>query len=95
LNGKLIRRTVVADGMSLGQAYTSDGRFYVRTRGTGTFPELRVLNLSDGTWTTLPANLPERAEFDRAFLLGADGEDLVYRIGYGNVRLMWARPGAK
>ena len=33
------------------------------------------------------------AESDGAFLLGADGEHLVYRVGYGNVRLFWVRPG--
>ena len=95
LDGKLICRTVIPSDTSFGRAYTSDGRFYVRLREKRSRPELRVLDVSDGTWKPLPANLPEPTELDGAFLLGADGEELVYRVGHGNTRLIWARPGVK
>ena len=95
LDGKLIRRTVIPNDTSYGRAYTSDGRFYVKRREKGSRPELRVLDLSNGTWQPLPANLPESIEFDRALLLGSDGEELVYRVGHGNIRLVWARPGVQ
>ena len=95
LNGNLIRRTVIPGETSHGRAYTSDGRLYVRMLGNGAGAELRVLEGSDGTWKTLPDNLPDRAELDGAFLLAADGINLVYRVGHGNTRLIWARPGPK
>jgi hypothetical protein len=95
LDGKLIRRTVIPGNTSFGRAYTSDGRFYVRLRETGSRPELRVLDLADATWKPLSANLPEPIELDGALLLGADGEELVYRVGHGNTRLVWAQPGVK
>ena len=95
LDGKLIRRTVIPNDTSFGRAYTSDGRFYVRVREKGSRPELRVLDPSDATWKRLSENLPDRIEFDRALLLGADGEELVYRVGHGNTHLIWARPGVK
>lgn len=27
--------------------------------------------------------------------IGSDGEELVYRVGHGNTRLIWPRPGVK
>jgi hypothetical protein len=95
LDGKLIRRTVIPDDTSFGRAYTSDGRFYVRVREKGSRPELRVFEPSHGTWKPVSENLPERIDLDGTLLLGADGEELVYRVGHGNTRLVWARPGVK
>jgi hypothetical protein len=37
--------------------------------------------------------LPEAARAEGVFLLGADGDDLVYRVGHGYVRLLSIRPG--
>jgi hypothetical protein len=95
LNGNLMRRSLLPGHMEMGRAYAGDGRLYGRFLVEGRSPELRVFDASAGTWTPVSANLPEREEFDRAMLLGADGEDLVYRLGPGNVRLFWARPSAR
>ena len=93
LNGNIVSRTIISTSRS-GRAYTSDGRLYCRFRTNDKrYSELRVLDTASGNWFTVSANLPAAAESDGAFLLGADGAHLVYRVGYGNVRLLWVRPG--
>jgi hypothetical protein len=94
LNGNLLNRTVIPKRIADGRAYTSDGRLYVRFRvARSQRPELRVLDRATGDWLRVAANVPEAAEEEGAFLLGADGRELVYRVGYGNVRLHRVKPG--
>jgi hypothetical protein len=91
-----LTRTTLPKDIRGGRAYTSDGRLYGRFAvGHGLQHELRVLNNTTGAWTPVPSNLPTSAEADSAYLFGADGNELVYRVGSGNVRLMWARPGGR
>ncbi len=107
LDGKLINRTVLArDFAPLGRAFTrsSDGRLYSydwlekadgkKARPANSKRVLRVLDTGSGTWQVVDDNLPREINEDYGFLLGSDGDDLVYRVGYGNVRLVWARPGS-
>jgi YD repeat-containing protein len=92
LNGRLVSRTAVGDMQGMGRGFTSDGRLYAQFRGTAGIIELRVLDVPSGLWKPARTNLPERMS---AFLLGADGKDLVYRINQaGSVHLIWARPEA-
>jgi hypothetical protein len=96
LDGRLLTRTTLPKDIRGGRAYTSDGRLYGRFAvGDGPQHELRVLNNTTGAWTSVPSNLPRSAEADSTYLFGADGNELVYRVGYGNVRLIWARPGGQ
>jgi hypothetical protein len=93
LNGNLLARTIIGTYLSAGRAYSGDGRFYARFRtGAGKKLELRVLDPATGTWTPVPDNLPLDSE--RALLLGAQGNELVYKTSVGITKLLWARPGA-
>jgi hypothetical protein len=85
LNGTLLSRTVLPDRLDMGRAYTQDGVLYAW------FPDrqLRRLETKTGKWTIVRTNLPERIEYP--FLFGADGQELVYRVAPGNVRLIFAR----
>ena len=95
LNGNVLSRTPLSDRLSLGRAFTADGRLYARfARQKGQTPELRVLDTATAKWTAAADNLPER-ERSAAFLLGADGNDLVYRVGHGMVRLLRVPPRAR
>ena len=90
LAGNLLTRTLIKMGKA-GRAFTSSGRLYVRFRVPGSKRlELRVLDKKTGAWTAVPDNLPDTPEFDRAFLLGADGDDLVYSLDF---RVVLVRPG--
>jgi hypothetical protein len=96
LTGKLLSRTPLPDEPSGGRGFTANGRLYALF-----YPKeprdavLRVLDTNTGTWTPVPHNLPDHIRTQGVFLLGADGDELVYRVaGGGNVRLVWARPGA-
>jgi hypothetical protein len=53
-------------------------------------PDLRVLDTKTGSWTPVADNLPDYPHFERAFLLGADRQDLVYSVDH---RLILVRPG--
>jgi YD repeat-containing protein len=91
LNGNLISRTVLPDLGGMGRAYTSDGKLYAQFLSTDRRrPVLRRLDRTTGQWSPVATNLPEGVELP--FLLGADGKDLVFRVGPGNVRLLYARP---
>lgn len=95
LNGNLKSRTLIPRMLSLGRAFTKEGRFYGLFRiGKAGDWELRLLDTATGKWTPVADNLPPNEKSDRAMLLGADGDDLVYEIGYGSVRLLLVRPGA-
>ena len=94
-HGNILSRTVIPSHIPNGRAYTSDGRLFGRFRIEGKQrPELRMLDTRTREWRPMPANLPESVEFEGAFLLGSDGSNLVYQVGYGNVRLLWVRPGS-
>ena len=43
--------------------------------------QLRVLDTRTGDWTAVADNLPDGRDSWRAFLLGAEGNELVYAIG--------------
>ena len=87
LDGKVLSRTTLPKNIRGGRAYTSDGQLYGRF-ATGDWPqhELRVLNTATGAWTPVQSNLPPDTE--AAYLFGSHGNDLVYRVGRGNVRLL-------
>jgi hypothetical protein len=93
LNGTLLQRIPLAgDPSSLGRAFGGNGKLYAQFRLTerGNQTELRVLESKTGKWLPARANLPEQVV---GYLLGADGDQLVYRVaGGGNLRLVWARP---
>jgi YD repeat-containing protein len=96
LTGKLISRTILDSRLSAGRAFTANGRLYARFHTIDSQrPELKVLDTAKGTWTAVHDNLPDQIKRQGVFLLGADGDDLVYRVGSGNVRLVWAQPGVK
>jgi hypothetical protein len=93
LDGKQIRRSaLVGREGGTGRAYTSAGKLYAHER-VGKERRLRVLDLTDGQWKASALNLPEHLKDETMFLLGSDGEDLVFRVGYGNYRLVTLRPG--
>jgi len=98
LTGKLLSRTTLKDRWSAaGRAFTSDGRLYAQSQWAenGGFV-LDVLDTATSKWTAVPDNLPEEIKTRGAFLLAADGEDLVYKAcPGGNVRLLWVRPGVR
>jgi YD repeat-containing protein len=90
LAGNLLTRTLIKMDKA-GRAFTSSGRLYARFRVPGAKRlELRVLDKKTGTWTAVADNLPDTPEFERAFLLGAEGDDLVYSLDF---RLVLVRPG--
>jgi hypothetical protein len=91
LSGRMLSRTSLRGVQPIGRGFASDGRLYGQFRaGAGT--ELRVLDTQSGIWKPVRTNLPERTS---AFLLGANGKDLVYRLNQsGHVQLIWARPEA-
>jgi hypothetical protein len=94
LDGRLLSRTALPRDRGLGRAFTADGRLYARFPGEKRDSlELRVLDTVTGTWTSVADNLPER-ERAPGLLLGADGNDLVYKMGPGMVRLLRVRPGS-
>lgn len=82
LNGKLLTRNIIPSYSDMGRAYTSDGALYRVDSG-----RLSRLDSATGKWIPAAAKPP-----DRALLFGADGDDLVFRMGPGNVRLLYVRP---
>jgi YD repeat-containing protein len=91
LSGKLLSRTVLPDLSGTGRAYTADGTLYAQFLLSDKRPtELRRLDNTTGQWTAVSTNLPPHEHVP--FLLGADGRDLTFRVGPGNVRLLFARP---
>jgi hypothetical protein len=94
LNGNMLTRTVLPRRLYGGKAYTASGRLYARHRSTGTGHELKVLDTAIGTWTTVADNLPAELR-SNGLLLGANGDELVYQFGPGNLRLMYAKPGLR
>jgi hypothetical protein len=94
LDGNLLRRTPAGDNFNQGRAYTSDGKLYTRVLVDGQRKlELRVLDQPTGQWLPVAANLPDYAEQQGSTLLGAHDNDLIYRLGGGNVRLLRVHPG--
>jgi hypothetical protein len=93
LNGLAIRRVPLKEAQHLiSRAFNGKGKLYAqfRTDSRAAPTELRVLDTGTGEWLPVRANLPEQIS---AFLLGAEGDQLVYRVNRGgNVRLIWARP---
>jgi hypothetical protein len=93
LNGTLLQRIPLRDDISsLGRAFCGNGKLYAQFRVAerANQSELRVLEGKTGKWLLVRANLPEQVV---GYLLGADGDQLVYRVaGGGNLRLVWARP---
>jgi hypothetical protein len=93
LNGVVLRRVPLVGMQGLeGRAFDGRGRLYAQ------FPvedhrsqrELRVLDSASGKWIPVRTNLPDQMT---GFLLGADGDELVYRVNrVGNVHLVWSRP---
>jgi hypothetical protein len=95
LTGKLLSRTRLPGQLELGRAFTANGRLYALFFTDSRELTLRVLETGTTTWTAVPDNLPDPIRTQGVFLLGADGDELVYRVmGGGNVRLVWARPEA-
>lgn len=93
LNGNLLSRTLLSDDLTgQGRAYTADARLYAQFRvKPGPKKELRVLDTRSGSWTPVPDNLPDHRDTWRVFLLGAEGNDLVYSL---SDRLLRVAPGA-
>jgi hypothetical protein len=93
LNGLGIRRIPLNNAQHLvGRAYDSKGNLYAQIRrdGRAAKTELNVLDPRTGEWLPARSNLPEQIT---AFLLGADGDHLVYQVNAsGNLRLIWAKP---
>jgi hypothetical protein len=75
-----------------GRAYTSAGKLYAHEM-VGKTRRLRMLDPSDRQWRAVALKLLEELKEETTFLLGADGENLVFRVGYGNYRLISLRPG--
>jgi hypothetical protein len=86
LSGNLLSRTPLPDISGTGRAYTSDGLLYWQSSDR----QLRKLDTNTGKWTPVAVRLPEHERVP--FLLGADGKNLVYRLGPGNVRLLYVTP---
>lgn len=93
LNGAILRRVPLVGMKLLGRAFDIEGRLYSKfpVEGHSSQTELRVLeDGSSGKWIPVRTNLPDPMT---GFLLGADGDELVYRVsGPGNVHLVWSRP---
>ncbi len=93
LNGNVLRRVLLPKSYSsLPRAFTRNGTLYAQfpAAGEGNEMELKSLEPQSGEWIPVRSNLPSHL---KGFLLGADGDDLVYReIRDGIVRLVWAKP---
>jgi len=94
LEGKLLRRVPLGGGANPEmRAFDGRGRLYGQFFKTDGSRGLELRRLEEGdraNWRPVPTNLPDHTT---GVLLGADGEQLVYRVnGGGNVRLIWARP---
>ncbi len=95
LQGNLLGRTRLPQKLNHGRAFTSDSKLYARFPvNDNTALELRVLDKATGLWTAVPTNLPDYLEPQTTLLLGAHGNDLVYRLGPGNVRVIRVAPGS-
>lgn len=93
LDGGNLRRTPVSARMDGGRAFAGPGRLYAQSLKSGSTAELNVLDTVTGTWKPARMNIPDRFIDQGPMLLGADGDNLVYRVGRGgNVHLVWARP---
>lgn len=96
LEGKLLSRTPMPHRMNAGRAFTSGGKLYARLKVKDSrVPQLHVLDRPNNTWNAVPSNLPAYIEQEGAFLFGAHGNDLVYRLGSGNVRVLRVAPDTK
>ena len=93
LNGAVLRRVSLVGMRRLeSRAFDSKGRLYAQfpVEGHGGQTELRVLDRGGGKWIPVRTNLPDQMT---GFLLGAAGDELVYRVNRGgNVHLVWSRP---
>lgn len=93
LNGNVLRRVLLPKSYrSLPRAFTRNGTLYAQfpAAGEGNEMELKSLEPQSGEWIPVRSNLPGQM---KGFLLGADGDDLVYReVRDGIVRLVWAKP---
>src|SRR5262249_14549536 len=89
-DGKLISRIPINRRLEGGRAYTASGKLY-----SGEFDEKRkalilsVLDRETGTWKPVP-NGPPIEQWK--LLLGADGDDLVFRSFSSPTELVWIRP---
>lgn len=91
LNGVVLARTPLSD-LNRGRAFGGNGRLYAQfpLAEDGSKTELKMLETSTGKWLPVPNQPSEQAQ---EMLLGADGQELVYRINRGgNLHLLWARP---
>ena len=96
LGGNLLSRTRLPDNLHHGRAFTSDGKLYARLKAKdNSAPQLHLLDRATATWNAVPTNLPAHLEREGIFLLGAHGNDLVYRAGPGNVRILRVAPGTR
>jgi len=93
LDGSVLRRIPLPSKHGLySRAFAGNGRLYAQfpVHDGAEATELKVLETATGNWTPLRSNLPGDAA---AYLLGAEGDDLVYRLNRGgNMHLVWARP---
>jgi hypothetical protein len=91
LDGVVVARTPLTGSRRLhSRAYDGKGHLYAQFPNGDNHKELRRLDTRDGQWVPVRANLPDDVS---AFLLGADGDQLVYRVNRGgHVRLIWAKP---
>jgi hypothetical protein len=93
LNGVVLHRILLVGMQRLqGRAFDSNGRLYAQFSAGGRDGQtvLKVLDKRTGEWISARTNLPGQMS---AFLLGADGDELVYRVNRGgNVHLLWAKP---
>lgn len=91
LDGNLLHRTPIQDLKGYGRAFDAQGRLYAQFAIHPDRPEteLRRLDPATKTWLPVPNVQPETP----SFLLGADGDQLVFQLGQpGNVQLTWSHP---
>jgi len=94
LNGGNLTRTPVAARLDRGRAFSGKGRLYAQfVTGEGQDAQVKVLDTSTGNWSPVRINLPDHITRNGLMLLGADGDNLVFRLGGGgNVHLVWTIP---
>jgi YD repeat-containing protein len=88
LEGNLIARTPLPrPPMDGGRAYTASARLYARLYDSEAKQHyLALLDKDTGKWSRVEGDVS-------GLLLGADGDDLVYKAPYsGSVRLLWFHP---
>lgn len=91
LDGNLLHRTQIQQPAGYGRAYTGRGHLYAQfpIDPDTTKTELRRLDPATNTWLPIPNVQPATP----SFLLGADGDHLIFQLGQpGNVQLVRSRP---